>query len=107
MMSHRNVTSRGSVSRRELAKFVASTLVTLVVVPTLAACSSEAATPLKEAELVSAKGSLSPQEGELDVAVSPQNDDGAFIGHDLPKSAFAFENVTIRSLTGGTEIEAA
>lgn len=91
---------------RGIVKCFSVTILTAVFAPNFLGCSSDAGPPLKEADLVSAKGSLSPTEGELDVAVSPQDEEGAFIGHDLPQAAFKFENVTIHATNGTGTIDA-
>jgi Mg-chelatase subunit ChlD len=52
--------------------------------------------PVVAADLVSASGTFSPTSGELDVAVSPRDDEGKFAGTTLPDSAFSFANVTMK-----------
>jgi len=51
--------------------------------------------PVVGADLVSASGTLGEKSGELQIAVSPRDADGSFVGAGLPESAFSFESVTI------------
>lgn len=61
--------------------------------------------PLDSAKLVSSSGKFGLTKGELDVAVSPRDKEGNFIGTDLPKSAFSFNNVKIKRQSSTTAPE--
>ena len=54
--------------------------------------------------LVSASGSFRANDGEFEVAVSPQDSKGNFVGEDLPPTSFAFENVIMTSQATGQQV---
>ena len=60
--------------------------------------------PIDDSTLVSASGTFTTTSGEFEIAISPVDGDGNFIGMGLPEEAFSFRNVVLEPEAGGDPI---